>query len=212
MSGWDERDEDLESQLNKGALWAITYGDMMSYLMLLFLILFVAGATKSVAIQMSLMAAEEMFGGKTHKLFAQFGPNAGGGAQQIARMEIRENKMRMIFAAPVLFDPGKAELKPESFTHLSRLADALKDLPNTIQIEGHTDDRPLGRGAPFKSNWELSAARAFTVLRYFEGQGIPSQRLSAIGYGEFRPMKPNDSPDGRAINRRIEVNITRADE
>lgn len=212
MTAWEEREEDLEAQLNKGALWAVTYGDMMSYLMLLFLILFVAGASKSVAIQMSLMAAEEMFGGKAHKFYKEFGGGGGAGAQQIARMEIRENKMRMIFAAPVLFDSGSAALKPESEEHLARLASALKDLPNAVQVEGHTDDRPLAPGVAFKSNWELSAARAFAVLRFFEARGLPPHRLSAIGYGEFRPLKPNDTAEGRAANRRIEVNITRADE
>lgn len=207
---WQEREEELEAQLNRGALWAITYGDLMSYLMMFFMILFVASATKSVAIQMGLMAVEQRFGGKTRSLIGQL--TGERGVQQIAKLEIRESKLRMIFNEPILFDPGSATLKAAAIEPLGRLADALRDIPNTVQVEGHTDDRPLLPGAQFTSNWELSAARAFSVLRYLEAAGIPPQRLSAIGYGEHRPLKPNDTPEGRSVNRRIEVNITRMDE
>ncbi len=203
---WDEREEDLENQLNRGALWAITYGDLMSYLMIFFLLLYVATSTRSVGIQMSVKAAEQRFSSDAQTIQQMF---TRYGTQKIARLEIGENKIRIVFMAPVLFDPGNAFLKTDSLPILQEIVQSLKDLPNSIQIEGHTDDRPLGKGAKFDSNWELSAARAFAVLRFLEINGIAQQRLSATGYGEFRPMAKNDTPEGRAANRRIEINILR---
>lgn len=206
---WDERDEELESQLNRGALWAVTYGDLMSYLVIFFLLLYSATATKSMSLQMSLHDVEQTFGKQSNLMQQLF---SARGVQQIARLDMKENKIRIVFLSPILFDPGYAELKPASFPHLKKLAEAMLEIPNPIQIEGHTDDQPLGRKAQFKTNWELSSARAFSVLRFFEQCGIPSRRLSAIGYGEFRPEKPNDTPEGRSANRRIEINVVRRED
>lgn len=206
LSGWEEREEELENQLNRGALWAITYGDLMSYLMIFFLLLYVATASRSVGVQMSVKAAEQRFSNDAQsiqQLFTRYG------TQKIARLEIGENKIRIVFMAPVLFDSGDAYLKKDSLPILQEIIQTLNDLPNSIQIEGHTDDRPLGKGAKFDTNWELSAARAFAVLRFLEINGIAQQRLSAIGYGEFRPLETNDTPEGRTANRRIEINILR---
>ena len=205
-SYWEERENDLESELNKSALWAITYGDLMSYLMIFFLLLYVASASRSVAVQVSVQAAEQRFSGDAQTIQNLFSRH---GAQKIARLEIGENKIRIMFLAPVLFDSGSAYLKSDAFTLLQEIVLALAELPNQIQVEGHTDNRPLGPGSKQASNWELSAARAFAVLRFLEINGIPQQRLSAIGYGEFRPLQSNDTPEGRAANRRIEINILR---
>jgi chemotaxis protein MotB len=203
---WDEREDDLENQLNRGALWAVTYGDLMSYLMIFFMLLYVATASRSVGMQVSVKAAEQKFSNDTESLRALF---TQYGAQKIARLEVGENKIRIVFEAPVLFDSGSANLKEGSFHVLQEMVQSLLAMPNSIQIEGHTDDRPLALGSKFASNWELSAARAFAVLRYFEIQGIPQRRLSATGYGEFRPLQPNLTPEGRSTNRRIEINILR---
>lgn len=206
---WDEREEELEGQLNRGALWAITYGDLMSYLVIFFLLLYSATATKSMSLQMSVHDVEQTFGKQSNLMQQLF---SARGVQQIARLDMKENKIRIVFLSPILFDPGYAELKPGAYPHLKRLADAMSEIPNPIQIEGHTDDQALGKRAPFKTNWELSSARAFSVLRFFEKSGIPSHRLSAIGYGEFRPEKPNDTPEGRSANRRIEINVVRRED
>ena len=72
---------------------------------------------------------------------------------------------------------------------------------------GHTDNRPLGRGTRFKSNWELSSARAYSVLQFFLGEGVAPEKLSAVGYGEYKPVQSNETPEGRAKNRRIEIEI-----
>lgn len=204
-----EREEDLENLLNRGALWAVTYGDLMSYLMIFFLLLYAASVSRSVGLQVSLKAAEQRFGDDPRSiedLFSRYG------VQKIARLEIGENKIRIVFSAPILFDSGSASLKPASHAVLEQIAKGLEALPNLVQIEGHTDNKTLAPGSKFKSNWELSSARAFAVLRFFEINGVPAQRLSATGYGEFRPVQTNASLVGRAANRRIEINIMRRED
>jgi chemotaxis protein MotB len=105
----------------------------------------------------------------------------------------------------ILFDSGKAELKPEGRKVLKRVAEQVKKLPgHSIRIEGHTDDVPIST-ARFPSNWELSAARATGVVREFIDDGLPPERLSAVGRGEFAPIEENSSAEKRARNRRIEI-------
>lgn len=205
-SGWDEREEELEDQLNRGALWAIAYGDVMSYLMVFFLMLYVGAAPRAAGGTLSAKASEHGFTKDARGIQEMF---SRSNTQKIAHLEISESKIRIVLQAPVLFDSGEASLRSDSLPILQEIAQSLSDLPNSIQIEGHTDDRPLGKGATYATNWELSAARAFAVLRFLETKGIAQQRLSAIGYGEFRPAQKNDTPEGRAANRRIDIDILR---
>ncbi len=206
MARFYEREDELENELNRGALWAITYGDMMSYLMIFFLILFSLYTSRNVVSQFSLNAVEETFGKDTELTREIFSKH---GIQRIAKVEISANKIRINFEEPVLFAPGSDRLKKSSYKYLTKLAAVLKDIPNPIQIEGHTDNTPVGRRFRFKSNWELSAARAFSVLRFLVNHGVAAEKLSAVGYGEFKPIKSNETPEGRAANRRIEINIIR---
>ena len=206
MAAWIEREQDYEAELNRGALWAVTYGDLMSYLMIFFLMMYASVTNQSMSMQMTMQGVEEEFGKETDVIGELFSRE---GIQKIAKLEVGEDKMRVVFNSPVLFSPGRAKLKPASMPHIRKLARALGDLPNPIQIEGHTDDIPLGPSMPFKNNWELSAARAISVLQAFTGAGVSSSRLSAIGYADVRPLRSNDTPEGRSTNRRIEVNIMR---
>jgi len=89
---------------------------------------------------------------------------------------------------------------------LLAVAEMVKDTDNLIQIEGHTDNQPI-RSPQFPSNWELASARAASVVRLFAEAGIAPQRMVVIGYGEFRPVEPNDTIERRARNRRVTLNI-----
>ena len=110
----------------------------------------------------------------------------------------------------ILFGSGVARLSPAALAALQRLADVLKTFPNAVRVEGHTDDRPINTAA-FPSNWELSAARAASVVHLFMDRGIAAQRLAVVGYGEFRPTTPNTTAAGRNANRRVEVLIFNRD-
>ncbi|HEY4970190.1 MAG TPA: OmpA family protein, partial [Steroidobacteraceae bacterium] len=99
---------------------------------------------------------------------------------------------------------GAGEFAPAAEPVLDKLAAVLRPFPNPIRVEGHTDDRPI-RTAAFPSNWELSAARAASVVHQFTRQGIDPLRLEIVGFGEFHPRQPNDTSDGRNANRRVVV-------
>jgi chemotaxis protein MotB len=109
----------------------------------------------------------------------------------------------------ILFDSGKAEIKPRGLEVLKKVGDILKNTKDKqIRIEGHTDNVPIGAGlaGKFPTNWELSTARATVVARYFQEKvGIPPQKLAPTGFAEYRPVASNSTPEGRAQNRRIEI-------
>ena len=208
--------EDAGNNEHWATMWSTVYANLMSCVAFFFLLMFVSSKRNTATEQ----AVESQFAGKVTA--ASFGSKVDEkkdansidayALDQIAKLDIKENRMRITFGDPVLFASGRAELKPTAFPPLGRLAEALKKVPNPIQIEGHSDDQPLGRNSPFKTNWELSAARAFSVLRYLQEKGVPPSRLSAIGYGEFKPLRPNDSAENRAINRRIEISLVRLED
>ncbi len=105
----------------------------------------------------------------------------------------------------MVFDKGSANIKDEARPLLSLIADIMKNTSNYMVIEGHTDNLPI-KTPQFSSNWELSTARATTVLLYFiKEHGIPPERLSAAGYGEYKAVATNATPEGRAKNRRVDI-------
>ena len=108
--------------------------------------------------------------------------------------------------ASVLFASGQAQLQAESGRALQQVAGVLAATEQGIQVEGYTDDAPISTGQ-FPSNWELSAARASSVVRLFIDNGVAEARLSAIGYGPNRPVTSNLTPEGRSRNRRVTVMI-----
>jgi chemotaxis protein MotB len=131
---------------------------------------------------------------------------------------VREGKVRVLetsrgvtieIADSALFSVGQAQLNIESTRALRAVADVIATSDFPVTIEGHTDNVPI-KTAQFPSNWELSAVRATTVLRIFADAGVPPDRLTAIGYGETRPVEPNDSIEGRARNRRVSIQIDSA--
>ncbi len=122
---------------------------------------------------------------------------------------------RFVFSSEVLFPSGSADISEGGREQLARVADALKqlahempdDLPWVLQVDGHTDRRPI-RSASYPSNWELSTARALSVVKFLRDQGIDPKRLAATGYGEFHPLDPGQSDAAFARNRRIELKLT----
>jgi len=129
--------------------------------------------------------------------------------------EIRKEGMVIILKQrdpPVFFDTADARIREEAYPILDQIGGLIKDLPNDVRVEGHTDIRPIST-PHFPSNWELSAMRATNVLRYLhEVSGIAPERLSAVGYGSYRPIAPNDTELGMSKNRRVEIIILRVEE
>jgi chemotaxis protein MotB len=131
------------------------------------------------------------------------------------RPDIRVVGDRFVFQSEVFFDTGQAILKPEGKSELDQIASAVTELDQKIpsdiawvlRVDGHTDVRPVS-GATFKSNWELSAARAISVVQYLVSKGISPQRLVAAGFGEFQPIDPGNTEDAYSRNRRIELKLT----
>ncbi|MBN1522361.1 MAG: flagellar motor protein MotB [Candidatus Aureabacteria bacterium] len=105
-----------------------------------------------------------------------------------------------------LFESGSAEVKTEAYPFLRKVSALLKRIDYAIQVEGHTDDRSISN-EKFPSNWELSASRAVAVVKLLTRMGIPPERLSAVGYGEFQPKFSNETEEGRQKNRRVEMKI-----
>jgi chemotaxis protein MotB len=121
--------------------------------------------------------------------------------------EITERGLVVHILESALFDQGSASLKPRAMELLDLIAQQVTDKPNHVRVEGHTDDRPI-QTAIYPSNWELSSSRATAVVRYYvENHSIPPDRISALGFGEYRPIVPNTSPENRARNRRVDVVI-----
>jgi chemotaxis protein MotB len=109
----------------------------------------------------------------------------------------------------MLFAEGQADLRPQETGLLAVVAGVLDTVPdNDVRVEGHTDDLPIHTDR-FPSNWELSATRATTVLRYFVARGVAPQRLEAVGYADQHPLAPNTTDAGRARNRRVEIVVLR---
>jgi chemotaxis protein MotB len=136
--------------------------------------------------------------------------------EEIQRGEVKiselKGKLTVNVVDKILFDSGKAALKPAGLKVLQQIGDILKStVDKDIQVEGHTDNVPI-RGAlteKYPTNWELSTARATTVLHFLQSEvGISGERLSAVGYGEHRPLATNSTAEGRALNRRIQIILT----
>lgn len=136
-------------------------------------------------------------------IMAAFAPLVDNGQVRITQSE---RGVRVEINASVLFARGEATLQEDSSKALRAVGDVLKNEDYAIQVEGHTDDIPI-TSARFPSNWELSAVRASSVVRLLIDRGVGATRLTALGYGENRPVESNDSEEGRARNRRVTLMI-----
>jgi len=198
-------------------IWMTIFADMTTNLMLFFLMLFIFLHQRFVTQDtpgIELVRAEKIMEESTiEQLGRKF-------AEKEIKIDVGDEKIRILVGSKVLFDLGRAGLKQEAEDILNRIAPQLLLLKNQIIIEGHTDNLPIRSESEYKSNWDLSAARARSVEKYLErivSKHIRTERkleefLSRIQiacYGKYRPIASNKTPEGRAKNRRIEIVIKR---
>ncbi len=214
--------------------WMTTFGDMMTLLLTFFVLLYSMSEIDEESFEVALTSLREglgvFTGGRTIATQRLMDGMAIGedfnpiniqvmqqmmgeidqyiqeeGVEDAVSMEVTERGLEVRFTGQVLFELGEAEILPEGEEVLSEVAELIREVPNDVMVEGHTDDLPIST-EQFPSNWELSTTRATRVARYFiENEGLGPDRFSAAGYSEYRPLVPNDSPENRAQNRRVEV-------
>ena len=200
-------------------LYLVPFGNLMTIMMIFFLIMWAFSQAENhdtLQYEKVINEIQKSFGVKVEKrekevemaqeMSTMFKDK---GLAKSVQVNVTARKIKLILRTPVLFTSGSNELQPEIFPVLDEILKYILVIPSQISVEGHTDNIPLS-GNVFKSNYSLSAARAFEVVKYFEEKGVSPTRLSVIGYGEFEPMYPNDTEAGRSLNRRIEISITRS--
>ena len=209
--------------------WLATFADMMSLLLAFFVLLFSFSSIQESKFQAAMASMQGALGVldtyptvPIHDNFEHL-PDMQRTLEGVKKKveEIKENMEALKRSDEVkvsrneeglairldsrfLFDLSSATLRSEAFEVLDGVMGSLKDLPNEVRVEGHTDNLPI-KSSLFPSNWELSAARATAIIRYFESKGMDPRRMSAVGYGEWRPVVRNDSPENRQKNRRVEI-------
>ena len=217
--------------------WMATYADMVTLLLTFFVLLIsmasieqqkFAVAMTSLRGALGVIAAQGVALPVTNMPLFQIGRGRVDQAvemqvQRVIEEAIHQELFEMLqtnqthdflhfsIAEPLLFNSGEAVLKPEAYTILALIADILNMVPFEVRIEGHTDSIPI-RTVRFPSNWELSYARALALAQRFEEYGVNPSRFQVIGYGEFRPMADNATPQGRSLNRRVEIVINLREE
>jgi chemotaxis protein MotB len=226
-----------EAQMESAGMmrWLLTYADMITLLLALFIILFSISTINKVKLQ---RLVRDLGGGFNSQDAINNPPNgmttsatkdelqamqsqlqsyiSSNNLQNKVQTKItRDGKKRelviTLLSDKQLYDSGKADLKPETKKILDEVYRQLKGRANEVRVEGNTDNVPISNDQ-FPSNWELSAARATGVARYFvEDDGLAPRRISALGYGEYRPKFLNDTPAHQAANRRVDVVILDTD-
>jgi chemotaxis protein MotB len=209
--------------------WMVSYADLISTLLAMVVLLFGRVALTSTTPEASALepvsvvavrAAAEL---KPLPRMPELAPNPAPSAEPAPedrlaslvaarfgdRIQAERRTEGLVLTIPevALFDSARAELHASALPLLSELAATLREAGDTqISVEGHTDDRPV-LGGEFRSNWDLAAARANAVTRYLLEQGFDPQRLHSVSYADTRPVADNDTTDGRAANRRVEIAV-----
>ena len=201
-------------------LWMVPFADLMSCLVILFLSLYVfsfnmkksdyeiaiANLQKELGVKSADKKIEELEA--TRQVETDLKKQIDEGS---LGMEITTSRIKLTFSSPILFDSGSAMLKDSAKEVLDPVAVSLLKMENKVIVEGHTDSARM-LGHKFASNRELSIMRAFSVISYLLQKGVQPARISAFGYGEFRPAALNDTDANRLKNRRIEMIIMRQSE
>ncbi len=201
-----EEDEDIS------AFWLITYSDMVTLLLSFFLLMYSFSVLSDDRQQQLVDELNTVSDNRVRRerpredLEAAAREIAAQFQKDQAFVENTETEVTVGLSSEVTFGSGDDALSDGARGALERVAGILGKLPNAVRIEGHTDAVPV-RGGRFSSNWHLSAARAQRVVRLLMSSGLDPRRLQVVGYGDVRPRGPNDTPEGRAANRRIEIKI-----
>ena len=199
-------------------IWMIPYADLMTNMMILFLALFAATVVDSATTERRLQRIKQAFTSDTpaeenmrlreSEFAVKLEETLRGLALTDFGVRITSRYIHLSLPSPVLFAEGGFRLSPTAETVLSPLAELFSTVTNPVLVGGHTDSQRILSGR-YKTNWELSAARAFAVIEFFTDQGMNPQRFEARGYGEHRPVASNETEEGRARNRRIEIRLVR---
>lgn len=208
--------------------WLISYADLMTLLLALFIVLYAAADHERATKIASAIAAQFSEGGAVNP------PAASGvlpGADSLvaaraaidrafarnsslrdrARVKVTERGVVVSLTEAGFFAPADASIREDALTVLEALAQALRESKSQVRVEGHTDSLPIST-ARYPSNWELSAARAATVLSHLVKDGVPASQLSVAGFAGERPVGDNNTAEGRALNRRVDLVILRSDD
>ncbi|MCB4792542.1 MAG: OmpA family protein [Elusimicrobia bacterium] len=190
----DEDDPRVSKIGHPAPPWLINYADLMTELVCFFIILYALSAALSKNVANAKEQLEEMM--KKEEIKAEMTVSKEG---LTVNLEEKEDK--------AFFESGRAEITENGKQALDRIVPVIASISSDVVIEGHTDDTPI-HTSQFDSNWELSTARSTNVVKYLvKEKGLPPQRLSAIGYGEYRPLVPNTTPENRTKNRRVVIFI-----
>jgi chemotaxis protein MotB len=206
-----------EEHAEETELWMLPYSTLMLTLVILFIMFYAFSYNNSVEYETALsdLASTNPNDPRVKQMKQEiaFAQNVRdfikkNNLKDKVQLIMTPHSIKIKMESLALFDSGHADLKSDILFFLDYFNDQIKPLNNTIIAEGHTDNVPI-HTQQFESNWELSSARAFSVIYYFINKGIAPARLVAHGFGEFRPAYANDTEADRAKNRRIEITVVR---
>ncbi|MGJ7045728.1 OmpA/MotB family protein [Thermoanaerobacterium thermosulfurigenes] len=231
------RHEEDEGKKENSERWLLTYSDMITLLMIFFIVLYTISTVNSQKFQQIAASLGKTFDGTNYVIGQQSGnsildsikttgtngTNDNSIASQLDKLIKQYNLQNMVtykvdergfvisLNDTLLFDTGSADVKPDQKETLIKIGNILKSMPNYIRVEGYTDNVPINNNQ-FHSNWELSVIRATNVVEILVNDvKMDPAKISAVGYGEYRPIVPNDSDKNRQLNRRVDIVIMNSD-
>ena len=193
--------------------WVVSYSDFVTMLLALFIVMFAisqnVAKTQAKIIEDNNLQVIENATGETHKTVDELIQELNTKLAENSSVKLVKDERGLIVRMndSILFDEGSAIIKKNASNTLNEIINVLTTVDNKILVEGHTDSTPINTNT-YPSNWELPTARATNIIGYIIRTGkIPSQRLSAAGYGEYMPIADNTSSGGRLLNRRVDIII-----
>ncbi len=210
--------------------WVVSYADFVTMLLALFMVMWALSGTHHDKIDSTNKSVQKVFNASNAKAEKTQTNNFKEATEERSEQDIIIEKLSknqtltknttvlkgdkgaiIRINDKMLFSAGSAIIKPDVLSTLDNIADELKTLNNNILIEGHTDSTPITT-QQFPSNWELSTARATNIINYLVSKkGLNPQKMSAVGYGEYMPIAPNTSYEGKSQNRRVDIIILSSD-